>query len=135
LEHVKAGLMRLKRAEDERALRERLAELDRNRLSYMNLWLSSKVSLEYANKALEADIKRMKDLEQQINSNLREVERLQNEIPKMQVQMAELQKRIEARKEEIKRLEKEEREKYERYQKLESEILNVQAKLREVQQG
>jgi len=135
LEHIKAGLMRLKRAEDERALRERLAELERNRLSYMNLWLSSKVSLEYANKALEADMKRMKELEQQINNNLKEIEARKEEIPKLQVQMAELHKRIEGRKEEIKRLEKDEREKYERYQKLESEILDVQAKLREVQQS
>ncbi|MEM1582077.1 MAG: hypothetical protein QXK89_06165 [Candidatus Bathyarchaeia archaeon] len=135
LEHVKAGLARLKRAEDERMLQSRLADLERERYSLSNLWLSKKLDVKYALEAQEKDMRRLKELEQQIDSMKREIEKLQAEIPRRQEQAAEVYKRIEARKEAIQKLEREEHELAKKYQDLEHEILNIQSRLKEVQQG
>ncbi|MEM2457112.1 MAG: hypothetical protein QW636_07430, partial [Candidatus Bathyarchaeia archaeon] len=88
MEHIKAGLMRLKRAEDEKALREKLANLERERNNLSNLWLSKKLGIKYTAEAQEKDVRQLKELEQRI----KEIERLQAEIPRLQVQMAEIYK-------------------------------------------
>jgi len=131
LEHVKAGLARLKRAEDERVLQSRLADLERERYSLSNLWLSKKLDVKYALEAQEKDKKQLRELEQRIEG----IKRLRAEIPRLETQMAEIFKRIEARKELIQKLEREEQELAKKYSELEHAIFEVQNKLKEVQQG